>query len=149
MPGTKYFNNLIEKMQANPSKECPPGNDPNKIEQTYDGMILNLLQQVADQARKKVKESNATTDSEKEERATKEIHDGLAFHVAELGKEIARHEKELEEELKEQKKHITMDDIHEGFSTKVRVPSYSLFSSSRRCRSIPHTRIPNRLHPCP
>ncbi|KAL1666627.1 Cdc37 N terminal kinase binding-domain-containing protein [Schizophyllum commune] len=118
MPGTKYFNNLIEKMQANPSKECPPGNDPNKIEQTYDGMILNLLQQVADQARKKVKESNATTESEKEERATKEIHDGLAFHVAELGKEIARHEKELEEELKEQKKHITMDDIHEGFSTK-------------------------------
>ena len=70
MPGTKYFSNLIEKMQANPSKECPPGNDPNKIEQTYDGMILNLLQQVADQARKKVKESNATTESEKEERAS-------------------------------------------------------------------------------
>ncbi|TRM63813.1 Cdc37 N terminal kinase binding-domain-containing protein [Schizophyllum amplum] len=118
MPGTKHFNNTIQKMQASPSKDCPPGNDPDKIEQTYDGMILSLLQQVADAALKKIKESTAATDSDKEERAAKEIHDALELHVKQLSEEIARHEKELVEEEKEQKKHITMDDIHEGFNTK-------------------------------
>ncbi|KAL1743079.1 hypothetical protein HDZ31DRAFT_83669 [Schizophyllum fasciatum] len=118
MPGTAHLSNLIARLQAHPSRECPPGNDPEKIEQTYDGMVLNLLQQVADEARTKVRESGAVTEREKEERAAQAIRDGLAYHDKMLGEEIARHQKELEEEEKEQKKHITMDDIHEGFSTK-------------------------------
>jgi cell division cycle protein 37 len=44
----------------------------------------------------------------------------LEVHVKRLGETIEKDEKELEREEKEQKKHITSDDLHEGFENKVR-----------------------------
>ncbi|KAF8645171.1 hypothetical protein AX16_007998 [Volvariella volvacea WC 439] len=121
VPPTKYFSSLVERLEKNPSKECPPGNDPNKIEHTYDGMILDLLRQVANHAKEKVSGLNLT-DNEKEERLGKELATGMAEHVVRLDDTIKKDAKELEDELNEQQKKITSDDIHEGFSSKYQPP---------------------------
>ncbi|KAK7056884.1 hsp90 co-chaperone Cdc37 [Paramarasmius palmivorus] len=116
VPPTVYFNNLVEQLEKNPSKDCPPGNDPSKLEHTYDGMILNLLQQVSAQAKQKVKDASVL-ESEKEEKLAQELTEGMKFHCEELKKTIDRDQAELETEMKEQKKHITSDDLHDGFSS--------------------------------
>ncbi|KAF6755819.1 hsp90-like protein [Ephemerocybe angulata] len=117
VPPSKYWSNLIEQLEKNPSKDCPPGNNPEHIEQTYDGMLLNLLQRVTQDAKEKLKSLNLM-ESEKEERLGKELASEMANHVKQLGAEITKNEKELEEEKEEQKKKITTEDIHEGFETK-------------------------------
>ncbi|KAJ3881749.1 Cdc37 N terminal kinase binding-domain-containing protein [Lentinula edodes] len=114
---TVYFNSLYEQLGKNPSKYCPPGNDPNKLEHTYDGMLLSLLQQVSTQAKDKIKDASVL-ESEKDEKLTKALVDGMKFHVDQLGNTIQKDEAELAAELKEQKKHITSDDLHDGFSSK-------------------------------
>lgn len=113
-----YFNTLYEQLQKNPSKNCPPGNDPEKIEQTYDGMLLQLLTQVSSQAKDKIKDASVL-ESEKEDKLSKALADGIKFHVDHLGETIQKDSVELENELKEQQKHITSDDLHDGFSNKV------------------------------
>ncbi|ESK90442.1 hsp90 co-chaperone cdc37 [Moniliophthora roreri MCA 2997] len=117
IPPTTYFNNLVEQLEKNPSKDCPPGNDPSKLEHTYDGMILNLLQLVSQQAKEKIKDASVL-DNEKDEKLAQGLIDGMEFHCEELKKTIDRDQAELEAEEKEQKKHITSDDLHEGFSSK-------------------------------
>lgn len=114
-----YFNSLVEKLEKNPSKDCPPGNDPSKSEQTYDGMLLILLKGVTDVVKKRVEASNVSQ-SEKEARLGKELAVEMAMHVTQLKKAIDDKKKELENEIKEQKKKITSEDIHEGFDSKVR-----------------------------
>ncbi|KAL0580632.1 hsp90 co-chaperone Cdc37 [Marasmius crinis-equi] len=114
---TVYFNSLVEQLKQNPSKDCPPGNDPSKIEHTYDGMILNLLEQVSAKSKQEVQDSSIL-ESEKEEKIGKALVDGMKFHCEELKKTIDRDSAELEDETKEQQKHITSDDLHDGFSSK-------------------------------
>ncbi|KAJ7025338.1 hypothetical protein C8F04DRAFT_136573 [Mycena alexandri] len=116
-PRTVYFNSLVEQLQRNPSKECPPGNDPNQLEQTYDGMVLSLLRQVGDEAKDAVKVAGVAED-QREERIGKALADGMKEHVVRLKETIDKDSNELEQELKEQKKHITSEDIHDGFTTK-------------------------------
>ncbi|KAF7346453.1 Hsp90 co-chaperone Cdc37g [Mycena sanguinolenta] len=116
-PRTVYFNSLVEQLERNPSKECPPENDPEQVEQTYDGMVLSLLRQVGDAARLTVKEADVA-DDQREERIGKALAEGMKEHVVRLKETIDNDSKELEQELKEQKKHITSEDIHDGFSTK-------------------------------
>lgn len=113
-----YFNTLYEQLQKNPSPDCPPGNDPKKIEQTYDGMLLELLTQVSAQAKDKIKDASVL-ESEKEDKLSKALADGLKFHVDHLGETIKKDEAELVNEEQEQKKHITSDDLHDGFSNTV------------------------------
>jgi cell division cycle protein 37 len=107
-----YFNTLVEQLVKNPSRDCPPGNDPSKREQTYDGMIGDLLRQVGEIAKKE--------GAGDEEKLGKVLARELEVHVKRLGETIEKDEKELEREEKEQKKHITSDDLHEGFENKVR-----------------------------
>ncbi|PPR00196.1 hypothetical protein CVT24_004899 [Panaeolus cyanescens] len=114
---TGYFSSLVDKLQTNPSKDCPPGNDPSKIEQTYDGMLLSLLKMVSEKSRDRVKDAGVL-ESEKTSRLAKELTTEMAFHVKNLADTIAGHKKEVAAEIQEQKKHITMDDIHEGFESK-------------------------------
>lgn len=121
IPPTKYWNNLIEQLEKNPSKDCPPGNDPNKREHTYDGMLLILFQKVTQDAKDKLKELNLQ-ESEKEERLGKQLAEEMATHVKQLGEMIERDKRELEQEIAEQKKKITTEDIHDGFETHVRPP---------------------------
>jgi hypothetical protein len=114
-----YFNSLVEQLKTNPSKDCPPGNDPSKLEHTYDGMLLSLLQMVGSKAKDAVKDAGVG-EAEKEERLAKELGKEMEFHVNNLAETIEKDTKELEKEEAEQKKHITMDDLHDGFSSKVR-----------------------------
>ncbi|TFK40864.1 hsp90-like protein [Crucibulum laeve] len=116
-PAPIYFSNLVEQLQTNPSRECPPGNDPSKLEHTYDGMLHSLLHQVGEAARKKIKEAGVP-ESEREEKLSKELASAVAEHVVRLGDTITKNKKELASEEAEQKKHITSDDIHEGFESK-------------------------------
>ncbi|KAJ7695640.1 hsp90-like protein [Mycena rosella] len=116
-PRTAYFNSLVEQLEKNPSKECPPGNDPTKAEQTYDGMLLSLLHQVVSEAAKVVKEAGVT-DDQREEKLGKALEEGMAEHVVRLKETIDNDSKTLEEEEKEQKKHITSEDMHDGFANK-------------------------------
>ncbi|KAJ7761590.1 Cdc37 N terminal kinase binding-domain-containing protein [Mycena maculata] len=116
-PRTVYFNSLVEQLEKNPSKECPPGNDPNNRDHTYDGMILSLLQQVGQTARIAVKEAGVT-DNQREERLGKALADGMAEHAVKLKETIDEDTKTLEEEENEQKKHITSEDMHDGFANK-------------------------------
>ncbi|KIK57286.1 hypothetical protein GYMLUDRAFT_173119 [Collybiopsis luxurians FD-317 M1] len=112
-----YFNSLYEKLEKSPSPDCPPGNDPSKIEQTYDGMLLELLRQVSAQAKEKIKDASVL-ESEKEPKLAKALVEGMKFHVDHLGETITKDEAELATEEIEQQKHITSDDLHEGFSSK-------------------------------
>jgi len=112
------YNSFVDKIQTNPSPDCPPGNDPTKIEQTYDGMILSLLRQVGEKAKERVSAAG-TTASDKEERLAKEIVVEMQMHVKHLGETIAKDSKELEGLYAEKKKHITSEDIHVGVESKV------------------------------
>ena len=118
IPATKYWSNLVEQLEKNPSRDCPPGNDPSKLEQTYDGMLLHLFQRVTQDAKEKLNKLNLM-ESEKEERLGKILAEEMAMHVVKLGETIQRDEKECEHEKAEQKKKITTEDIHEGWETKV------------------------------
>ncbi|KAJ7147051.1 Cdc37 N terminal kinase binding-domain-containing protein [Mycena crocata] len=116
-PRTAYFNSLVEQLEKNPSKACPPGNDPTKPEQTYDGMLLSLLRQVGEAAKVAVKEAGVS-DDQREERIGKALAEGMAEHVVRLKQTIDDDSKTLEEEEAEQKKHITSEDMHDGFANK-------------------------------
>ncbi len=115
-----YFNSQVEQLEKNPSRDCPPGNDPNKIEHTYDGMILDLFRQVTTRAKEKVSSNASLTPAEKEEKLGQELIEGIHFHVVKLKETIDKDTKTLEAELKEQKKHITSEDLHDGFSSTAR-----------------------------
>ncbi|KAG6891652.1 hypothetical protein C0992_012701 [Termitomyces sp. T32_za158] len=117
IPPTAYFNSSVERLEKNPSCDCPPGNNPDKLEQTYDGMLLALLRKVGDDARTKVKEAN-TLDSERDEKVAKYLASGMAEHVTRLRETIDNDTAKLAEEEKEQKKHITSEDLHDGFASK-------------------------------
>lgn len=130
-PVTAYFTSLVEQLTTKPSPDCPPGNDPTKVEQTYDGMLLSLLRQVSEDAKAKFKD---TARSEKDEKIAKELTVLMAGHVKHLGETIKKDEVELEKEDQEQKKHITSDDIHEGFESKYVPPK-------PEPPPVPHTRL--------
>ncbi|KAJ7095797.1 Cdc37 N terminal kinase binding-domain-containing protein [Mycena belliarum] len=116
-PRTVFFNSLVEQLEKNPSKDCPPGNDPTKLEQTYDGMLLSLLHQVGEAAKVSAKEGGVS-DDQREERIAKALAAGMAEHVSRLKETIDNDSKTLDEEEKEQKKHITSEDMHDGFANK-------------------------------
>jgi cell division cycle protein 37 len=120
---TAYFNGLVEQLEKNPSKDCPPTNDPAKFEQTYDGMLLSLLRQVAHESSTKLKDANIL-DSERDGRLAKLLSSGMLEHVTRLKETINNDVKKLAEEEAEQKKKITSDDIHEGFSSQVSSMSF-------------------------
>jgi cell division cycle protein 37 len=119
-PRTVYFSSLVEQLERNPSKECPPGNNPDELEQTYDGMLLSLLRQVGDAAKVAVKEAGVS-DDQREEKIGKALTEGMKEHVVRLKEIIDNDSKELEQELNKQKKHITSDDMHDRFANKVRI----------------------------
>ena len=91
-------------------------------------MLLSLLRQVSEDAKAKFKD---TARSEKDEKIAKELTELMAGHVKHLGETIKKDELELEKEDQEQKKHITSDDIHEGFESKV-LNFHCLLASNHR-----------------
>ncbi|KAG6849937.1 hypothetical protein H0H93_003466 [Arthromyces matolae] len=116
-PPIAYFNSLVERIEKNPSRDCPPGNNPDKLEQTYDGMLLSLLKQVGEEARVKVKNAG-TVESERNEKIAKYLASGMDEHVKKLKETIDADKGKVAAEEKEQKKHITSEDLHDGFESK-------------------------------
>ncbi|KAF7980515.1 hypothetical protein HWV62_38034 [Athelia sp. TMB] len=104
-----YISQLVEKLQTNPSPDAPPTNAPGQP--TYDAMVLSLLMQVSEEAKK------AAADKGQDALVAK-IKEGLDKHVVQLGEHTEKLKKDLADEEKEQKKHITSEDIHEGFDSK-------------------------------
>ncbi|KAG6854136.1 hypothetical protein C0991_010300 [Blastosporella zonata] len=130
---TAYFNSYVERLKKEPSRDCPPGNNPDKAEQTYDGMLLALLRRVGEDARVKVKESEAL-EAERDEKLAKYLASEMAGHVKRLKETIDKDAVKLASEESEQKKHITSEDLHDGFDSKY-VPPIP------EPKPIPHTKI--------
>lgn len=107
--GASRFSSEVERLRTNPSPDAPPTNAPNQV--TYDAMLLQLLEPLAVEAREK-----AAGDQDK---LVALLEENLAFHVTKLGEVTEEKRKEMEELLKEKAKHITAEDIHEGWESKV------------------------------
>lgn len=93
----------------NPSPDAPKTNAPKQI--SYDEMILRLLETIANEAREAAGSDQGKLEKVLEER--------LEFHVNKLSEVTEERRKDKDDLLKEKSKHITMDDIHEGFESKV------------------------------
>ncbi|KAF8842144.1 hypothetical protein BDN67DRAFT_409587 [Paxillus ammoniavirescens] len=103
--GLVFFQYLVERLQTSPSPAAPPTNA--KDQPTYDAMILSLLLQIYDTVKALPKDDQE-----------KGVLDGLEKHVKQLGEHTRKLEGEFNAELKEQHKHITSDDIKEGWESK-------------------------------
>lgn len=105
-----YLSSLVDKLQTNPSPDAPPTNAPGQP--TYDAMVLSLLLQVTEASKKEAAGKGDDVVSTK-------IKQGLANHLVKLAEHNEKLKKDLESEEKEQKKHITSEDIRDGFDSTV------------------------------
>jgi len=104
-----YLSNLVDQLQTNPSPDAPPTNAPGQP--TYDAMVLSLLLQVSEEAKK-------VADGRGEDVVGAKVKEGLEKHLQQLGEHTEKLGKDLAAEEKEQKKHITSEDMHDGFDSK-------------------------------
>ncbi|KAI0252376.1 Cdc37 N terminal kinase binding-domain-containing protein [Lactifluus subvellereus] len=106
--GPSRFSSEVERLHTNPSPEAPPTKAPNPV--SYDGMILRLLETIAKEAQER-----AGSDQDKLEKL---LEERLDVHLQKLSDVTEERRKERETLLKEKAKHITMDDLHDGFESK-------------------------------
>ncbi|TFK86026.1 hypothetical protein K466DRAFT_664064 [Polyporus arcularius HHB13444] len=106
--GPSYFSSLVEKFKTNPSPEAPPTNAPNQ--QTYDQMLLSLLLQVWEEAKKKGVEKD-------DPKLGDALVAGLKEHLVKIDEHQEKLRKELQREEQEAHNKITSEDIHEGFES--------------------------------
>lgn len=111
--GPAYFSSLVEKFKTNPSPARPPTNAPDQ--KTYDEMMLSLLLQVWEDAKKKGVEKD-------DPKLAEALVSGLKEHEKRMGEHQAKLRKDLAHEEEEAHKKITSEDIHEGFDSHVRIP---------------------------
>ena len=116
--GSSRFSSEVERLRANPSPEAPRTNAPRPV--PYDEMVLRLLETIAKEARER-----AGSDQDKLEGL---LEEQLDFHVKKLSDVTEERRKEMEALLKEKAKHITMEDIHDGFESKVDATFIFFFS---------------------
>jgi cell division cycle protein 37 len=108
-----YLSGVVEQLQTNPSPDAPPTNAPGQP--TYDAMVLSLLLQVSEEAKKA---AAASKEDSSDELVGRKVKEGLKKHLAQLGEHTEKLRNDLETEEKEQKKHITSEDMHDGFDSK-------------------------------
>ena len=116
--GPPHFSSLVERFKTNPSPEKPPTNAPGQ--KTYDEMLLALLLQVWEEAKKRGVEKD-------DPKLGDALVEGLKTHLVRIDEHQVKLRKELEKEEAELHKKITSEDIHEGFDSKVSVASEALF----------------------
>jgi cell division cycle protein 37 len=116
--GKSRFSSEVERLRTSPSPDAPITNAPKPI--PYDEMILRLLEMIAKEARE--------TAGSDEGKLEKLLEERLEFHVKKLSDVTEERREEKDTLLKEKAKHITMDDLHDGFDSKV--PCSSLVISS-------------------
>ena len=108
----------MERLRTSPSSDAPKTNAPKSI--SYDEMILRLLETIANEARE--------TAGSDEGKLEKLLEERLEFHVNKLSDVTEERRKEKDTLLKERAKHITMDDLHDGFDSKVSYLSLVILS---------------------
>jgi hypothetical protein len=106
--GSPAFTAILERLKTNPSSDKP---EVGNI--TYDFMIENLLRQVEEAVQKDT--TVPKEDAEYKAALVKELN----THLTKLKDRQVDAQKDLDSELKEQAKHITSDDLHEGFDSGV------------------------------
>ncbi|KAG8891784.1 hsp90 co-chaperone Cdc37 [Tulasnella sp. 403] len=99
--GPSKYSAIVERLASQPSSDKPTGGDL-----TYDQMIRDLLMKVRDELKDAGKPSPSTEDLVK----------ALQEHVEKMTKVDQESRSALDDELKEQRKKITSEDIHDGFS---------------------------------
>jgi cell division cycle protein 37 len=107
--GSSYLSSEVDRLRTNPSPEAPPTSAAKPV--PYDEMIMSLLQTIAKEAQEQAESDKGKLDKVLEER--------LEFHLDKLGGFTEERRNERDALLKEKSKHITMDDLHEGFESKV------------------------------
>jgi cell division cycle protein 37 len=110
-----FFSSTLDRLQTQPSSDAPP-TDPGVKAITYDEMVASLLRQVGQKAKEK-----AGNGSDNTEKLEKELKQGVDYHITQLEQVQKTKREELATEEKEQKKHITSEDMHEGWESKVRI----------------------------
>ncbi|KIJ64552.1 hypothetical protein HYDPIDRAFT_90152 [Hydnomerulius pinastri MD-312] len=103
--GLAFFQYLVDRLQTSPSSAAPPTNA--KDQPTYDAMVLSLLLQIYDSVK-------ALPKDEQE----KGVLEGMEKHIKQLREHTRKLGSDLDAEVKEQNKHITSDDIKEGWENK-------------------------------
>ena len=114
--GAPRFSAEVERLRTSPSPEAPHTNAPKPV--SYDEMVLRLLEVIAKEAKDGAGDNESRLPGLLEQR--------LEFHVQKLGDVTSERRNELEELVQEKARHITMDDMHEGFESKVRGAYYFL-----------------------
>lgn len=104
--GKERFSSITEQLKVNPSSDKPPGDAPNQP--TYDMMLHELMLQVWNG----VKESGTTPE---DPNLSDKLIAGLRDALKKQHEDDVQNQKDLETELKEQKKHITSEDVRDGF----------------------------------
>jgi cell division cycle protein 37 len=99
----------VERLRTSPSPEAPQTNAAKAI--PYDEMIVRLLETIANEAREKVGSDQGKLEKTLEER--------LDFHVSKLSDVTEERRKEKDALVDDRARHITMDDLHDGFDSKV------------------------------
>lgn len=108
--GKERFSSITEQLKVNPSPDKPAGDAPNQP--TYDMMLHELMLQVWNG----VKESGTTPE---DPNLSDKLIAGLRDALKKQHEDDVQNQKDLEFELKEQKKHITSDDVKDGFVASV------------------------------
>ena len=121
---TKTFSSIVQVLKENPSPDAPPVNSLGQAPTiTFDAMILSLLLQVSEAAKK------SAQDDTSDDVIGKALIKGVNDHILKLGETTEGHRRELAAEEKERAKHITTEDIHEGFSSKVCAACFAIMST--------------------
>jgi cell division cycle protein 37 len=115
----------VERLRTSPSPDAPKTNAPTPV--PYDEMILRLLETIANEARE-----GAGSDDGKLEKL---LGERLDFHVNKLSDFTEERRKEVDGLVNERAKHITMDDLHDGFESKVTCSSPSSRQRDPRSKS--------------
>lgn len=111
--GTSYFERRVSELQAkkgDPKADRPATGRPDQP--SYDDMVLALLTTVADE----VKEKHKGDIKDPTERA-KYLESTLQEHRQQLNNRTEQCRKDIAKEESEAKRHITSDDIHDGWSS--------------------------------
>ncbi|CAE6413420.1 unnamed protein product [Rhizoctonia solani] len=106
--GKARFSAITEQLKVNPSADKPPGNAPNQP--TYDMMLHELMLQVWNG----VKESGGTSE---DPNLAEKLIAGLRDALEKQYQDDLQNQKDLEAEIKERNKHITSDDLRDGFDS--------------------------------
>ncbi|KAI0769900.1 Cdc37 N terminal kinase binding-domain-containing protein [Fomes fomentarius] len=106
--GPAHFSSLVDKFKTNPSPDAPPTNAPEQ--KTYDEMLLSLMLQVWEEAKKKGVEKN-------DPKLGDALVAGLREHLNKMSEHQEKLKKELKNEEEEAHKKITSEDIREGFDS--------------------------------